>query len=622
MITQLDRVGLIVNDADRSAEFYAGRLGMERVTRRIIGEVNPTVGRVFDLPGAVLEKQVRLAKGAFYLVLFEFRAKGRPRARARNNPGVLTLGVVNDRSEEESQRLRGYAPAAFTSRRSAAGVTFAYNQDPDGGVAGFVGNAPAEVDAVATVTVEEAAATARFYRNFGMVRLPALDEAEAGLQAIGMRLGRVGFQFVEYLSEKGGERGGGMNDAGAVQFDFFSDDVEGDYERVRASGGRVISPPVKTKRGTAGTGFDPNGVMWELSSDDGVHPKSPSYYREHRAPRVAEQDGNEVFIVDGIPLQWSNSMGLMGSAGVPNERLHELKRHQDANPGGWEPHKRVADMHADGVDAEVLYCSLSMPLHQVREAAYQAACFRAYNDWLAEFCAAYPERLIGVALIPLLDLETGVLELNRVAKKGLKGAAISLDLAAATGRPYWSPTYDPFWAQASALEMPVSLHSLTGTSASTKGKFARYSTAPAAVQETVANLIEFGVLERFPKLRVISVENDAGWVPNYAARLDHVYTRNRHYKNMPSPLKMLPSEYLRRQLRLTFMYDKVAVEQRGKIGVETLLWASDYPHGDSTWPKSKEFIEWQFGDVPAEERQRMVRDNVAELYGIRQTLRV
>ncbi len=335
-----------------------------------------------------------------------------------------------------------------------------------------------------------------------------------------------------------------------------------------------------------------------------------------RAPHVEEKDGQEVFVVDGIPLQWVGQLGLLGSAGVPNERLHELKRHRDANPGGWDPHKRVKDMASDGVDAEVLYSSLSMPLNQVRDAAYQAACFRAYNDWLADFCAVYPDKLVGIGLIPLLDFQTGVDELGRIAKKGLKGAAISLDLAAGIEQPYWAAEYDAFWGQASELGMPISLHSLTGTSAITKGKFARYATTPAGVQETVANLVEFGVFERFPELRVVSVENDAGWIPNYVARLNHAYDRSRHYKSTPSPLTMLPSEYIRRHLRLTFMYDKVAVDQRDNIGVETLLWASDYPHGDSTWPKSGEFIEWQFGDIPAPERQRMVRDNVAELYGM------
>jgi len=336
-------------------------------------------------------------------------------------------------------------------------------------------------------------------------------------------------------------------------------------------------------------------------------------YRD-RAPYVDERDGNEVWVIDGLPLQWTNSLGLMGSAGVPNERLPEIRRHGDANSGGWDPHKRVEDMATDGVDAEVLYSSFSMCLHQLRDATYQAACFRAYNDWLANFCAVYPDKLVGIGLIPLLDLEAGIKELGRIAKKGLKGAAISLALAAGIDQPYWATEYDPFWAQASELGLPVSLHALTGTSASSQGKFARYATAPAAIQETVANLVEFGVLERFPKLHVISVENDAGWVPNFAARLDHAYDRNRHYKNSPSTLTMQPSDYVRRQLHLTFMYDKVAVEQRERIGVENLLWASDYPHGDSTWPKSGEFIEWQFGDVPAPERNKMIRDNVAELY--------
>jgi predicted TIM-barrel fold metal-dependent hydrolase len=335
-----------------------------------------------------------------------------------------------------------------------------------------------------------------------------------------------------------------------------------------------------------------------------------------RAPHVEEQDGNEVFVVDGLPSQWKNQMGLLGTAGVANENLHKYTRRRDANPGGSDPHARIKDMAADGVDAEVLYSSMSMPINQVRDAAYQAACFRAYNDWLADFCSVYPDKLIGIGLISLLDLEAGIAEVSRIAKKGLRGAAVSLDLAAETDEPYWSAAYDPFWAQAAELGMPISMHALTGATAWTKGKFARVAFGPATMQETIANLIEFGVFERFPKLRVISVENDAGWVPNFAARLDHAYERGRHYQSGESPLTMKPSEYVRRHLSLTFMYDKVAVEQRAWIGTETLLWASDYPHGNSTWPKSEEYIEWQFGDIPAEERQMMIHDNVANLYGM------
>ena len=333
-----------------------------------------------------------------------------------------------------------------------------------------------------------------------------------------------------------------------------------------------------------------------------------------RAPRVEEQDGNEVFVVDGIAPLWANSLGLMGTAGVPNELLHEYKRHRDANSGGWDPHKRVKDMDADGVDAEVLYSSVGMPLYQLRDAEYQAACFRAYNNWLADFCASYPSRLFGIAMIPLLDVDTGVAELRRIAHLGLVGAAISLDLAAGIERPYWSEEYDPFWAELSEIGIPASLHALTGTASASKGKFARYATTPATVQEAVANLIEFGVLERFPGLMIVSVENDAGWIPNYVSRLDHAYDRNRHYKSMPSPLTMPPSEYVRRQVRLTFMSDKVAIQQRDVIGVETLLWASDYPHGDSTWPRSKEVIDWQFENVPEADVRKIVCGNVAELY--------
>ena len=280
MITQLDRVGLVVSDGDHSAKFYTECLGMELVSRRESTEFNPTVGNVFQVPGAIIRKLIRLSKGAFYLILFEIEPRGRPRALQANNPGSLTLALVSKNIEEDYRRLCAGSPELLTPPTLKGGRTVCYASDPDGVVTGFVENFGEGIDALASITVSDAEQSAAFFTNFGLTPLPELDEATAAEhKVIGMRLGPVAFQFDEYLHGKGTERVSPMNNVGAVQFDFFSDDVEADYKRLHEYGATVISPPVSTRRGVASTGFDPDGVMWELSSDDGIQPKTPEYYR-------------------------------------------------------------------------------------------------------------------------------------------------------------------------------------------------------------------------------------------------------------------------------------------------------------------------------------------------------
>jgi predicted TIM-barrel fold metal-dependent hydrolase len=336
-----------------------------------------------------------------------------------------------------------------------------------------------------------------------------------------------------------------------------------------------------------------------------------------RAPKVDHVGGREAFVIDGLPPEFVGALGLFGSAGVPSERLQEIRVQTDGNPGGWDPHDRLKDMVRDGVDAEVMYPSMGMRLYLAEDPDYQFACFRAYNDWLADLCTVYPDRLFGLGLVSLSDVEAAIIELARVKDRGLRGACISVDLKGGD-RPFWDVEYDPFWAQAAELEMPISLHSLTGGERrqALGGRIAQMVTEPAVVQASIANLIEFGVLERFPELKVVSVENDVGWAGTFLARMDYAYQRSLRYSGPGGNLSMLPSEFFHRQVYLTFMYDKPGVDLRHYIGVDNMMWSSDYPHGQSTWPESRGYIEWQFGDLPEEERRKITCDNVLNLYNI------
>src|SRR5581483_2894897 len=156
--------------------------------------------------------------------------------------------------------------------------------------------------------------------------------------------------------------------------------------------------------------------------------------------------------VDGLPAAFREQ--------APKFPPRQLGEGFQAHPGGWDPAERVTEMSTDGVSAEVLYPTLGLSLFGLDDARLQEACFRVYNDWLMDYCQAAPERLVGVSCIAIYDVDHAVKELERTRKGGMRGAIIWQ--APHPDLPLHSSHYDPFWAAAQELEMPVSLHILTG----------------------------------------------------------------------------------------------------------------------------------------------------------------
>jgi len=312
---------------------------------------------------------------------------------------------------------------------------------------------------------------------------------------------------------------------------------------------------------------------------------------------------------------------------------HMNTGYEAVRPSGWDPVERLKDQDIDGVEAEVLYTSLGMPLFGLKDSDLQRACFRAYNDWLAEFCSHNPQRLLGIPLVSLDDIGLAVAELERCRKQSLKGAMIWG--SAPEDRPYSSPIYDPFWQAASDLEMPLSLHVVTGGSKSpvwqmvghiaksekdTPGiaQIGTYHFLLADIQVTLYTLVVSGVLERFPKLKIVSAENDTGWLPHFMYRLDHGY--NKYWANAGiQKLQMAPSDYIRRQVFATFQDDPIGPATWSFFGEDNYMWASDFPHGDCTWPNSRKVIASDFSGVPEKVTGKIVFDNAVKLYGLQLT---
>jgi predicted TIM-barrel fold metal-dependent hydrolase len=337
-------------------------------------------------------------------------------------------------------------------------------------------------------------------------------------------------------------------------------------------------------------------------------------YRD-TAPKLVHDDKmGDIFVINGMnkPVP----MGLIAAAGRPAESLQRGgARFEDLHRGGWDAKARMADQDRDGVAAEMIYPSVGMMLCNHPDFDYKQACFLAYNRWLQGFCADAPNRLFGLAQTALRSVEEGIEDFRRIKAMGFKGVMMP-------GNPkvsdYDDPCYDPLWEAAIDLGLPLSFHILTNKDDrfTTRGpKINAFLTIIRGCQDILGTFVFGGVFERHPKLKVVCVEADAGWVPHFMYRMDHAYKRHRYWLK-GSELSKLPSEYFAENIYLTFQDDWVAFKMTGMCNPQRLMWANDFPHSDSTWPWSQELLAEHAKSLTPQERRWILRDNVSELYGL------
>jgi len=339
-----------------------------------------------------------------------------------------------------------------------------------------------------------------------------------------------------------------------------------------------------------------------------------------RAPRIERVDGSDEIIVERD--QVLSGIGLISNAGARFEAPETISgrgRFEGVPRGGYDPHQHLADMRLDGVAGEVLYPSQGLFYFRVEDGALMSAIFRAYNDWLAEFCAADPARLKGIAMINLDDVGDGIAELERAAKLDLAGAMISelpID-----ERRYDQPEYEPFWAAAESLGLPLSLHTATrrqgkirGSGPKTLRDASSRATKAFGPATSICDMIFSGVFERYPRLTVAIVEFELSWAPHLMDSMDYTY-RERHEEAIYRFRGGLrPSDFFHRNLVLSFQEDALGIRLRDVIGVDNLMWGSDYPHSESTFPRSREIIANILAGVPADEQAKIVGGNTARVY--------
>lgn len=361
------------------------------------------------------------------------------------------------------------------------------------------------------------------------------------------------------------------------------------------------------------------GDIQLVSADSHVNPPPtmwadflPAEYR-HRAPVVEETEEGQFQVFEG---QRTPMLGISAMAGKrPEDYSWNVRRLDDVRPGGWDPDARLVDQDIDGVSAEVLYGG--GPL-RCDDPGLARASYSAYNDWLSDFCSTDSSRLIGMAYLPATDPDDTVAEIRRLAgRQTLRGAVI--------GRfpdhgEWYEPRWDPLWQTLIDVGWPAAIHvGGRGRAAPMPrtdgiGYIVDLLMSKFAMGEAVTTLAVSGVLRRFPELRVICVEGQIGWISFAHYYLDHLWAKHRFWtgNDLPEP----PSVYMKQQVWSTFMEDPVGLRERHHIGVDKIMWSSDYPHSETTWPHSRKLTDEWFTDISATDRRLILADNCNQLFGL------
>jgi predicted TIM-barrel fold metal-dependent hydrolase len=380
-----------------------------------------------------------------------------------------------------------------------------------------------------------------------------------------------------------------------------------------------------------------------ISADSHVNEPPAAWERVQReygerAPKVVKDPPGVPkgiwLLIDGLPpvglSHYSKGLVVEKSKGISEVdqekhfetiRFNETFRYEDY-PGGWEPNARLKDQDIDGVEAEVLFSSAARQLYSITDEPYQRAIFRSYNEWLAEFCRTNPRRLIGLALISILNIEHAVADIQHFAKLGFRGVQLPTRIK---DSGYYEEKYEPMWDALEDTGMVINVHtSATQGVARThyegpseiepKKQSLGLANRQAPAQQFLGNMILSGVFDRHPKLRALCAEFDVGWVANLVQQVDYWFGRASTFDTHRNINKCPPSEYFRTNVFFTYQDDRAGVLTTSVYGEDNFLWASDYPHGVTTWPYSRQTVDRNCEGIDPATKRKLNRENAAKLY--------
>lgn len=316
--------------------------------------------------------------------------------------------------------------------------------------------------------------------------------------------------------------------------------------------------------------------------------------------------------------RWREQQGLEDDpsyAGMGGARRHAAA----GRAGHTDATARLLDMDTDGVDASVTYCEVSAfrYLYLIENGWREST--RAFNTALAEFAAPAPQRLVVNAQIPIHDIDAAVAEVHWAASAGYKSLQLPV-FPTELGLPdYWDARYDPLWAAITEVDLPIACHIGLNTAIDSlaqrdptpqKGIFVPLCALSAA--EALGMWVMTGVFVRFPKLRVVFVEPGLGWVAWWLFIADDFVLRQGY--EFPG-ITELPSHYFHQNVFLTFIDEPNAVRYgHERLGIENIMWSSDYPHPVSSWPRSRALVDEMFAGVSARDRELVVSGNAARVW--------
>jgi predicted TIM-barrel fold metal-dependent hydrolase len=330
----------------------------------------------------------------------------------------------------------------------------------------------------------------------------------------------------------------------------------------------------------------------------------PEKWRDIAPRMVTRDDGTDVWLYEGKEIV---NIGLNAVAGRPPDEygmeptaLHEMRA------GCYDIHERVRDMDANGVIGSMCFPSFPNLCGQLfsrsKDKESALPILKAYNDWHTdEWCGTYPGRFIPLMLPPIWDPEEMAIEVRRMAAKGCHAVSFSENPEKLKLPSFHSDHWDPFWQACSDEGTLVCLHIGSSSSLVVTAQDAPIDVLitlqPVNILQCAADLLWSPVLRKFPDLRVALSEGGIGWIPYLLERLDWIYTRHHAWTGQDFGNR-LPSDVFREHIVTCFIDDPTGVVIRDRVGIDSICWEADYPHSDSTWPTSPEFLMKSLDGVP------------------------
>jgi predicted TIM-barrel fold metal-dependent hydrolase len=350
----------------------------------------------------------------------------------------------------------------------------------------------------------------------------------------------------------------------------------------------------------------------------------PVEYRD-RAPRIVRgADGGDGWSFDGAPPKMTFGLNAVGGRAYEDYKATGLT-FEEILPGNYDGSAHIKDLDLDGVDAATIYPMVSLEAYVVEDRGFGLALLRAYNDWLLdEFCAADPQRLIGLPLIPTDDgIAATLAEFDRVLTKGAKGVFLPYFTAV----PYWDRHYDPLWNAASAASVPVCLHrTMGGVAAAGQGTPGIDDAAGLNVAGIVerfftgvapfARLTFTGLFERHPDLKFVDAEVNCGWLPFWVQMMEQEYERQRHWANIP--LHTNPRDLVGKNLFVTLLDDYVGFDalKHDDVIASASMFSTDYPHSTTLFPKTQHYITELTAGMPEDTKHAVLAGNAIRVFNL------